>query len=186
MRQLSALGPLLGRVASQTAGVLNVSDAGAATGLAASTASDYLKLFEAAFLVRLLPAWGRTMRVWPHGCFGRRPTRLASLDPAALQQFGHLLETFVAGEVLKQASWMEHRPHVGHWRTYDGAEADIVIEDGRDGSVVGIKVKPGSRIHPRDRRGLRILRDAPGDRFTAGVVPHTGPHSVRYRGPGEC
>ena len=65
---------------------------------------------------------------------------------------------------------------------HDGAEVDIVIEDGRDGSVVGIEVKSGSRIHPKDRRGLRILRDALGDRFTAGVVLYSGPHSIRYKG----
>ena len=111
------------------------------------------------------------------------PDKLSSLDPAALQQFGHLLETFVVGEVLKQASWMEHRPHVGYWRTHHGAEVDIVVEDSRDGSVVGIEVKSGSRIPSKDRRGLRILRDALGDRLTAGVVFYTGPHSIRYKGP---
>ncbi len=39
-----------------------------------------------------------------------------------------------------------------------GTEVDIVVEDGRDGSVVGIEVKSGSRIHPKDRRGVRTLR----------------------------
>ncbi len=81
---------------------------------------------------------------------------------------------------LKHASWMQHRPHVGHWRTHDGAEVDLVIEDGRDGSVVGIEVKASTRVHPADRRGLRKLRDALGERFSAGVVFHTGPHCVRY------
>jgi len=196
VRQPAALAPLLARLASQTAQVLNMSSAGRAVGLAASTASDYVKLFEAAFLVRLLPSWGRTLRsatgsrpklhMVDSGLAARLlrlpPDKLSSLDPAALQQFGHLLETFVVGEVLKQASWMEHRPHVGYWRTHNGAEVDIVVEDGRDGSVVGIEVKSGSRIHPKDRRGLRILRDALGDRFTAGVVLYTGPHSIRYKG----
>lgn len=196
VRQPAALAPLLARLASQTAQVLNMSSAGRAVGLAASTASDYVKLFEAAFLVRLLPSWGRTLRsatgsrpklhMVDSGVAARLlrlpPDKLSALDPAALQQFGHLLETFVVGEVLKQASWMEHRPHVGYWRKHDGAEVDIVLEDGRDGSVVGIEVKSGSRIHPKDRRGLRILRDALGDRFTAGVVLYTGPHSIRYRG----
>ncbi len=196
VRQPAALAPLLLRLASQTAQVVNVSRAGGAAGLAASTASDYVKLFEAGFLVRLLPAWGRTLRsatgarpklhIVDSGLAARLlrlpPEKLAGLDPAALQQFGHLLETFVVGEVLKQASWMEHRPHVGLWRTHDGAEVDIVLEDGRDGSVVGIEVKAGSRIHPKDRRGLRILRDALGDRFIVGVVLYTGPHSIRYRG----
>lgn len=196
VRRASALGPLLRRLAAQTAGVLNISKTGAGVGLAASTASDYVKLFEDAFLVRLLPAWGRTLRsavgsrpklhLVDSGVAARLlrlpPDKLTTLDPAVLQQFGHLLETFVAGEVLKQASWMEHRPHVGHWRTHDGAEVDIVVENGRDGSVVGIEVKAGSRIHSRDTRGLRILRDALGERFRAGVVLYTGPYCIRYRG----
>ena len=196
VRQPAALAPLLTRLASQTAQVLNMSNAGRAVGLAASTASDYVRLFEAGFLVRLLPAWGRTLRsgagsrpklhMVDSGLAARLlrlpPDKLSALDPAALQQFGHLLETFVVGEIVKQASWMDHRPHIGHWRTHDGAEVDVVMENGRDGSVVGVEVKSGSRIYPKDRRGLRMLRDILGDRFTAGVVLYTGRHSIRYRG----
>ena len=194
VRQPSALAPLLSRLAAQTAQIINISRAGAAAGLPASTASDYVKLFESAFLVRLLPAWGRTLRaavaarpkvhfVDP-GLAARllrvSPDKLAGLDPASLQQFGHLLETFVVGEVLKQASWMPYRPHVGHWRTHDGIEVDLVIEDGNDGSVLGIKVKAGGRVHLQDRRGLRMLRQALGGRFVAGVIFHTGAHAVRF------
>ena len=167
---------------------------GAELELPASTASDYIRLFEQSFLVRLLPAWGKTVRaataarpkvhIADSGLAARLlrlpPDKLARLDPTSLQQFGHLLETFVVGEALKQASWMQHRPHVGHWRTHDGAEVDLVIEDGRDGSVVGIEVKASTRVHPADRRGLRKLRDTLGERFSAGVVFHTGPHCVRY------
>lgn len=101
MRQPAALAPLLARLASQTAQVLNVSSAGRAVGLAASTASDYVRLFEAAFLVRLLPAWGRTLRsatgsrpklhMVDSGLAARLlslpPDKLSALDPAALQQF---------------------------------------------------------------------------------------------------
>ena len=194
VRQPGGLAPLMSRLAAQTAQVLNMSRAGKAAGLATSTAADYVKLFESSFLVRLLPAWGKTLRaataarpkihIVDSGLAARLlrlpPDKLAGLDPTALQQFGHLLETFVVGEVLKQASWMEHRPHLGHWRTHDGAEVDLVIEDGRDGSIVGIEVKAGTRVHPQDRRGLRMLREALGERFAVGVVLHTGAHSVRY------
>ena len=194
VRRPSALAPLLSRLAAQTAQVLNVSRAGADTGLPASTASDYVNLLESVFLVRLLPAWGKTLRaataarpklhLVDSGLAARllrlTPERLSGLDTTSLQQFGHLIETFVVGEVLKQASWMEHRPHLGHWRTHDGAEVDVVIEDGRTGSVVGIEVKAGSRVHPDDRRGLRMLRDRLGKRFTVGVVLYTGTHCIRY------
>lgn len=109
-----------------------------------------------------------------------QPKKLAGLDPTSLQQFGHLLETFVVGEVLKQASWLEHRPHVGHWRTHDGAEVDLVIENGHDGSVIGIEVKASGRIHRRDRRGLRMLREALDKRFVVGVVFYTGDYCTRF------
>jgi predicted AAA+ superfamily ATPase len=33
------------------------------------------------------------------------PAKLAQLDPTSLTEFGNLLETFVAGELAKQASW---------------------------------------------------------------------------------
>jgi hypothetical protein len=194
VRRPGALAPLLSRLAAQTAQILNVSRAGADAGLPTSTAADYIDLFESIFLVRLLPAWGKTLRsataarpkihVMDSGLAARllrlTPDRLVGLDTTTLQQFGHLMETFVVGEVLKQASWMEHRPYVGHWRTHDGAEVDLVIEDGRTGRVVGIEVKAGSRVHARDRRGLRLLRDRLGERFVVGVVLHTGSHCIRY------
>ena len=194
VRQPSILAPLLTRLAAQTAQLLNMSQAGASVGLAASTTTDYVKLFESSFLVRLLPGWGKTLRtsvasrpklhIIDSGLAARLlrlpPDKLAGLDPTSLQQFGHLLETFVVGEVLKQASWLDHRPHVGHWRTHDGAEVDLVIEDGHDGSVIGIEVKASGRVHRRDRHGLRRLRETLGKRFVAGVVFYTGAHCVRY------
>lgn len=193
-RRPAELGPLMSRLAAQTAQVLNVSAAGADVGLPASTATALLDLLEASFLVRRLPAWGKTLRaatasrpkvhVVDSALAARllrlTPERLAAPEPTALAQLGHLLESFVVGEILKQASWMEYPPHVGHWRTHDGTEVDLIIEDGRDGSVVGVEVKAGTRVHPRDRRGLRRLRDILGDRFRGGVVFHTGAHCIRY------
>ncbi|MCQ3808637.1 MAG: AAA family ATPase [Acidimicrobiia bacterium] len=62
VRQPGVLAPLLTRLAAQTAQILNMSQAGADIGLAANTTTDYVKLFESSFLVRLLPGWGKTLR----------------------------------------------------------------------------------------------------------------------------
>lgn len=199
VRRPAALAPLLARLAAQSAQVLNMSKAAEGVGLPASTATDYVRLFESGFLVRLLPGWGTTLRagsaVRPKvymadsGLAARllrlSARKLAGLDAASLQQFGHLLETFVVGEVLAQASWMDYRPHVGHWRTYDGAEVDLVLEDGESGAVLAIEVKASTRVHERDRRGLRALRERLGERFRAGVVFHTGAYGVGYRDPAD-
>ena len=166
--------------------------AGRSAGLESRTAEAYTGLLEDLFLVRRLDAWGRTLRarasahpkihVYDSGLAARllgiTPQRMSRPDPAALVEFGHLLETFVVGELLKQVSWSGEVVSVGHWRTHDGQETDLVIEHS-DGSVLAFEVKAGTRIDRRAARGLRALRSALGDAFRAGFVLHTG--ALTYR-----
>lgn len=190
IQQRAALPGLLARLAAQTGQVLNIAAAGEAAGLNKRTADNYTKLLEALFLVQRLPAWGTTLRaraaslpklhLVDSGLAARllrlTPERLAQANATAFQQFGHLLETFVVGEIRAQASWMDGIAGLGHWRTHDGAEVDMVIERD-DGSVVAIEVKAGTRVVGRDLSGLRVIRDALGDAFVAGAVLHTGNRS---------
>jgi predicted AAA+ superfamily ATPase len=190
VRQRAVLPRLLQRLAAQTGQVLNIAAAGEAAGLNKRTADNYTKLLEALFLVQRLPAWGTTLRaraaalpkihLVDSGLAARllrlTPERLAQANATALQQFGHLLETFVVGEIRTQASWMDGIAGIGHWRTHDGVEVDIVVERD-DGKVVAIEVKAGSRIVGKDLSGLRVIRDALGDAFVAGAVLHTGSRS---------
>lgn len=97
---------------------------------------------------------------------------LATLDPTALSEFGHLLETFVVGEVRKQVSWMDAPPTLGHWRGGDD-EVDLVVEFA-DGRILAFEVKASQRIAGRDLRGLAKLQDLVGPRFIAGVAFSTG------------
>ncbi len=192
LRHRERLPALLRRLAAQTGQVLNVAAAAGEAGLDRATASDYVKLLEAVFLVMRLPAWGRTLRaraagapklhVVDSGVAARLlrlgPEKLARRDPSALSQFGHLLETFVVGELLRQASLLDDVSVCGHWRTYDGDEVDLIVERG-DGRVLAFEVKAAGRIQGADMRHLRKLREALGERFLAGVALHTGPHAFR-------
>lgn len=190
IQQKAALPSLFARLAAQTGQVLNLAAAGEASGLRKRTVGNYTKLLEEMFLVYRLPSWGRTLRaragalpklhIVDSGLAARllrlSVSRLARPDAAALQQFGHLLETFVVGEVRKQVSWMDDIAGIGHWRTRDGSEVDLVVERG-DGSVIGLEVKAGSRVARKDLSGLRILREALGDAFVAGAALYTGNRS---------
>jgi uncharacterized protein len=190
VRQRDALPLLLRRLAAQTASVLNTTDLARRTQMERTVVDDYIQVLEAVFMVHRLPAWGRTLgaRV------GRSPKlhlvdsglaatlaglteqRLAARDTAALAEFGHVLETFVIGEILKQTSWSDEPLQVSHFRTHDGVEVDAVIE-GADGRVAGVEVKSGTQLRPDDLRGLAMLRDRMGDRFTGGVMLYLGPLS---------
>ena len=192
IQQKAALPKLLARLSGQTAQMLNISSAGEAAGLKARTAENYTKLLEALFLVQRLPAWGTTLRaravampklhVIDAGLAAHllrlTPEKLARRDATAMQEFGHLLETFVVAEVMKQLSWMDDIAGLGHWRTHDGAEVDLIIER-RDGTIVAIEIKAATRVTTKDLTGLRAIRDALGDAFVAGVVLNTGPQAYR-------
>ncbi|MDE0267619.1 MAG: DUF4143 domain-containing protein [Acidimicrobiaceae bacterium] len=189
IRQGALLPALLKRLAGQTAQVLNMTAAGCAVGLEPRTAQVYTKLLEDLFLVYRLEAWGRTLRaraaasakvyILDSGLaaqlLGVTPHKIARLDPAALTEFGHLLETFVVGELLKQVSWNNSSQiaGIGHWRTHDDQEVDLVIEC-TDGSVLAFEIKASARVDNDDTRGLRVLRNALGSAFTAGFVLNTG------------
>lgn len=193
IRERQAMADLLAFLAAQTGQLLNVSRAAEAIGVSRATVENHLRLLEDLFLVVRLPAWGKTLRsrvsakpkvhVVDSGLAARQlrltPDKLAGLDPAALTDFGHLLETFVVGEVRKQASWLAEPVTLGHWRTSDGAEVDLVIEYD-DGSVVAIEAKANERAPAADFRGLTQLREALGPRFAAGIILTTGRRSYTY------
>lgn len=192
IRRLDALGRLFDRLAGQTGQLLNVSAAARAADLDGRTADNHTQLLSDVFLLRRLPAWGRTLRarvgktpklhLVDSGLAAHMlrltPAKLAQLDPASLTEFGHLLETFVAGELLKQASWHEEVREVGHWRTHDGEEVDFLAET-YDGGVVGFEVKARGNVVAKDLGGLRLLRELLGDQFRAGFVLTTGQQTGR-------
>ena len=119
IRQGDLLPKLLHRLTGQTAQVLNVNGAGRDVGLDHTTAEDYTRLLEKVFLIERLPSWGKTLiartgakpklHVVDSGVAARllrlTPEKLLRLDTTALTELGHLLETFVVGELVRQASW---------------------------------------------------------------------------------
>ncbi|MST64149.1 ATP-binding protein [Schaalia hyovaginalis] len=194
VRERQALADLLGHLASQTGQLLNVSAGAQKLGINRATAENHLRLLEDLFLVVRLPAWGKTLRsrvsakpkvhVVDSGLAARllrlTPDRLRGLDPATLTDFGHLLETFVVGEVRKQASWLGEPVALGHWRTSDGDEVDLVIERD-DGRVLAIEVKASERAPGSEFRGMAKLRDLLGDRFLGGIMMTAGKRSYTYQ-----
>ena len=192
LRLAEQLPALLRRLAAQTARPLNITMAASGAGLDRATATDYLKLLEAVFMVMRLPAWGTTIRarvanapkvhVVDSGIATHllrlTPEKLATRDPASLSQFGHLLETFVVGELIRAASWLDDVAACGHWRTHDGHEVDLIVERG-DGGVLAFEVKAAGQVASHDARHLRHLRDALGERLLAGVALYTGTRAYR-------
>lgn len=190
VRQRSQMPLLLAQLASQTGQVLNIASAAAAIGMDKSTAESYTKLLEAVFVIRRLPAWGRTLgsrvaaapkiHVIDSGLAARllrlTESKLAEANASALTEFGHLLKTFAVGEISKQLDWLQAPVQIGHWRTHDGDEVDLVVER-EDGRVAAIEVTAASRVQASKLRGLLKLRAMLAGQFLGGVVLYTGRHA---------
>ena len=187
--RLQAIPRLLKLAAGQSARLLNVSDLASPFQLSRPTIRDYLGLLEQIFLIDFLPPWhsNRIKRLVKTPKLHLGDTGLAGallgLDVAQLNEdrglLGQLLETFVYGELKRQASW--HKTDLGfyHFRDKDGYEVDLVIQqDGR--RFAGIEVKAASTVTERDFRGLRRFRDVVGKGFHAGVVLYDGEHVLPF------
>jgi hypothetical protein len=193
VRQRETLPRLLGQLAARSGQVLNMAAISGTIGLEKSTTENYIKLLEAVFLVYRLPAWGTTLgsRVTKHPkvhlvdsgvmawLLSLTPQKIAQAAPTTLTEYGHLLETFAVGEILKQVSWSDAPVTAGHFRTEAGEEVDLVLERD-DGQVIAVEIKAGSRISSEDFRGLRQLKERLGPRLEEALVLHTGEHAYKH------
>lgn len=82
-------------------------------------------------------------------------------SPAALPGhplMGALFESAVCADIRKHMACMEAAPRLHHWRSFGGAEVDLLLE--RDGIFHPIEIKLTSRPGRADARGIRAFREA--------------------------
>jgi len=180
---LTALPNLLKLLAARAAGLLNLADVARDAGLPHTTLTRYLALLETVFLVHRVPAWspnlGKRLVKSPklHLVDTGLACHLLGANARRLQDdrtmLGHMLESFVVGELRKHVSWTDPQATLHHFRTSAGSEVDVVIER-PDGSVAGIEVKASATAGPGDFAPLRALRDQLGTRFRGGAVLYLG------------
>ena len=185
---LDALPKLLTLAASQTARLANLSELASAFELSRPTIRSYLTLMERLFLVEFLPPWfsNRAKRLikTPKLHFGDTGLACTLLRCGAAELYdqrvllGQLLETFVFGEIAKQAAAHPERIALYHLRDKDGYEVDIVVQRGTQ--HVGIEVKAASSVHEADFRGIKRLRELLGPRFHGGIVLYDGDHALPF------
>lgn len=193
VRQRQVMPQVLRRLAGQTGQVLNISTVASALQLDASLTGDLIGLLESVFLVHRLESFGRTLS----SRVGRSPkvhlvdsglaayllgvteAKLRTRAPSMLTEFGHIVETFAVNELIKQAGWASEPVEFSHFRTRDGHEVDLVIEDPH-GRIAGVEVKAAGTVADNDFRGLRLLRDKLGSDFIGGVLLNLGRRAYTY------
>ena len=93
--------------------------------------------------------------------------------------YRHVVENFVATELVKLLSFSDVRAKLLHFRTSDHKEVDFVLER-PDGTLAGIEIKTSERVDADDFSGLKTLAAVVGDDFTCGIVLYDGRDVVSF------
>ncbi|MDM8536102.1 DUF4143 domain-containing protein [Desulfobacterales bacterium HSG17] len=159
-------GRFLRLMAAMTAQEINYSQIGRELGLTPQTARRWLDIFKATFQwFELEPFSGNAVKKVsskPKGYIsdtGLACAAQAISSPMAIgghPLWGALFETAAVAEIRKQCSFLSPSPRMYHWRTYGGAEVDIVIE--YNGRFYPIEVKAGTNPSRRDTSGISSFR----------------------------
>ena len=176
------------RALAQTAGQMcNYAKLGGQVGLDGKTVARYLGVFEQMYLLKRVDVWARNRlnRVV-------KTPKLQFIDAGLLAilidlssdgvrqnrtRFGHLLETFVFGELLKHSSSAEGDYALMYYRDADQVEVDVVIESPA-GQLVGVEVKATATVKESDLRGLKKLASLAGEQFKLGVLLYDGSETL--------
>lgn len=175
-------------LAFQSGNLLNLSNIASDIGISVPTCKKYLSILEASYQYILLRPYYINIRkrlikspkvyILDTG-LGNYFIGNDSLDKLKNSgNLGHILETWVIIEFIKHNNIQHRKKNLYFWRTSNGAEVDLLIEDGK--KIIPIEIKTTYRIKPESIRGLKefisldIGRDIP-----FGVVFYRGDEVYR-------
>jgi predicted AAA+ superfamily ATPase len=184
LEKISILPHLLSILASRAGGLINDSDIARDAGLNPVTGKSYREILKLMFLAFDIKPWYRNV--------GKRLVKAVkgylidtnlichlldySIDDIFVAKpdlFGHLLENFVATELLKQLSNSAVKAELYHFRTSDGKEVDFILEK-PDGTVLAIEVKRTETVTMDDFKGIKVFQELAGNDFLGGIVLYSG------------
>ena len=176
------------RALAQISGQMcNYSRLGGQVGIDHKTAARYVGVFEQMYLLKRVEVWARNrlnrivktpkIQFLDSGLL----STLMGLTPATAKQdrslFGHVLETFVYGELLKHATTADDDYQLLYYRDHDQFEVDVVVENS-GGQLIGVEIKASASIGTSDMRGLKRLASVAGDRLKLGVILYDGTETL--------
>ena len=159
-------GRFLRLIAALTAQEVNYSQVGRELGLTPQTTRRWLDILKATFQwFELEPFSGNFIKKVsgkPKGYIsdtGLACAAQAISSPMAIgghPLWGALFETAAVAEIRKQCSFISPKPVMYHWRTYAGAEVDIIIE--YNGRFYPVEIEAKTNPGRRDTSGISAFR----------------------------
>ena len=190
IEKLSTLPNLLRILANRAGGLVNDADIARDAGLNPVTSRNYKTLLKMLFLTFELAPWsrniGKRLVKSPKGYMSDTlllchlmQYELSDLEQNRPELFGHVLENFVATELLKLMTFQNDKMDLYHFRTSDNKEVDFVLEKS-NGQLAAIEVKQKDSVSKADFKGLEELQRLAGHDFICGIVLYRGRDVVPF------
>lgn len=187
----SALLPhMLQVLASRIGGIINESDIGREVGMNSVTGKSYRNILKMMFLTFDIKPWSRNIAKRlvksPKGYFIDTSLachildyKLEDIAKTKPELYGHMVENFVATELLKQLANGDTKAALYYYGTSDGKEIDFILEK-PDGTVLAIEVKKNEKVTSEDFKIIRQFETIAGPDFIGGIVLYAGKDVVPF------
>ena len=161
-----------------------------ALGVSRPTLETYINALETLYLVDRVKPWFKTdyARVGKQDKLYMSDTGLMaailnwSFDKVRLDGSlnGKLIETLIYTQLAALLESQTENYRIYHYRDREQRELDFIIE-AEDDSLIGVEVKAGSHVEPRDFRHLKWFNEnLAKDRPFQGLVLYTGEHIASF------
>ncbi len=190
LEKISMLPRLLRVLANRAGSLMNDAEIARDIALNPVTSKSYRGILHAMFLTFDVQPWfrniGKRLVKSPKGYLTDTlllchllDWKLEDLRLRKPDLYGHVVENFVATELLKLLSFNDARANLLHFRTSDNKEVDFVLER-PDGTLAAIEVKTSERVDAGDFGGLKTLASIVGEDFIGGIVLYAGRDVVPF------
>ncbi|MBW2304737.1 MAG: ATP-binding protein [Deltaproteobacteria bacterium] len=190
VRNVEAFGRFLDIAADQSGRIVNYSTIGRDTGVSGKNIKNYYQILEDTLIaIRLEPylksARKRLVRhpkyyLFDIGVINSLCSRITPRSITVPTVLGNLFEHFIILETKRLVHYGKRPAKLFHWRSSQGAEVDLIIEE--EENLFAVEIKTMRRVKKADLRGLRsFCKDYPQaipmcvsicDRpYTAGEIP---------------
>ena len=188
--KINVLPKLLQIFASRAGNIINDVTLAQEAGLNAVTGKHYRSILQALFLTFTIPSWNKNVRkrlIKSHKGYVIDSLLLCHLQGWELGELiqkrpdihGHIVENFVAVELLKLLSFSDVSAQLLHFRTSDNKEIDFILEK-PNGQLVAIEVKAGKQVTLNDFKSIQIFQQLCSDQFICGIVLYQGNKVIAF------
>ena len=183
IKELADFDRFLNLAAALSGQEINTSQLGREIGITPGTARRWLDLLIYSYQwIELFPFHGNTIK----RISGKRKgyfrdtgiscylQRISSSEAVAVHpRLGALFESWIINYIYRQFVHLPLDPHMYHWRTYGGAEVDLILE--MDGKLYPIEIKCKTSVNKQDASGIRVFKETyPHQQIMPGLIVYCG------------